>query len=126
MPPRFEQQALHVGKYELRVEEIEAVDVADEAIAVDQEGAEDVLERAGRRSRVRLRFDSLVVGGKNRGECRPVRRGEEEPFRRPARLRAPMRGMLGYHGGRVVARIEAHRYEPRPARDAALLRREVL
>ena len=77
----LQEQAPHVVEHELRVEEIEAVDVAHLAGAVDQEGAEDVVQRPAGRRRVGFRVDRLVIGGEHRRQRGAVGRGEEQPFR---------------------------------------------
>src|SRR5437867_6337228 len=61
----FEQQRLHVGEDEARIERAGAVDIADAAVAIDQEHSQSVVKRALRVGGVGAFIHGLAVRVEN-------------------------------------------------------------
>ena len=83
-------------------------------------------QRPAGRCRVGFRVDRLVIGGEHRRQRGAVGRGEEQPFRGGGGGRAELRRVVAHRLRRVVLGVEAHRHEAHAARDAPVLRGEVL
>src|SRR5688500_1583027 len=105
----IEDQGLDVGEHQVRVEEVQAVDVAALARGIDQEGAKNVIQRAPCRGRIRLGADSLAISSEYGRERRSVRRRQEVPLGSARVIGPPACGILRKNPRRVMIRVKAHR-----------------